>query len=458
MSSRAAGPDVVDGPVRSRWKWFDSLFARVFLMQVAVATLLVVMLVLVLFNDQSSVFARAAVPSWSAALRPLQAQIEQGEPPELPQGVDVLVPVDLEPGPPPAGARYINPSPMAPRYAALRESLRAQGIAVGRMAISGERKDGERLLTWLELVVPGRAPVWVGIHGALENPGLRARGVLGLGLAVLVFLAAAAWLSRLIARPLQDLQRSVKTFAETGERPAAAPPRGPAEVRQLMQQFDEFAAQRVQQDDARQMMLAGISHDLRSPLGRIRMAAEFLPDEPGVSVRRESIIRNAQLADQLVGSFLSLVRSAAEPLEDRVDLAELVRQLLGNGDHEDVRLELLAQGPLWLAPASGMLLQRSLVNLLENARRYGRPPVVVTLVQTDGQAVLTVRDHGPGIVASQRETLLKPFYRGASDRGQPGTGLGLPVVDRCVRRHGGEMRLLDAAPGLAVQLRFPLAG
>ena len=111
-----------------------------------------------------------------------------------------------------------------------------------------------------------------------------------------------------------------------------------------------------------------------------------------------------------------------------------------------------------LEPASGVLLQRALINLLDNARHHGRPPVVVRLQADGGHATLTVRDHGPGIAPEQRETLLRPFYRGASDRGVPGTGLGLPVVERCVRRHGGEMQLLDAAPGLAVRLRFPLAG
>ena len=438
-------------------KRFDTLFARLFLMQVVVATLLVLMLALLLFDGQSSVLARATAPAWAAALRPLQAQIERGEPTLLPAGVDVLVPVDLEAGPPPQRARFINANSMAPRYAALRESLRAQGLAVGRMAVSGERDSGEQLLTWVELVVPGRAPLWVGIHGALENPGLFTRGMLGLGLLVAVFLLAAAWLSSLVARPLQDLQRSVRSFAETGLRPPQVAVRGPVEVRQLMQQFEDFAAQRVEQDEARQIMLAGISHDLRSPLGRIRMAAEFLPDEAAIAVRRESIIRNAQLADQLVESFLLMVRCAAEPLEQRVDLLALVRGLLSSDDHQDVQLHLKAPGPFWLEPASAMLLQRSVVNLLENAHRYGKPPVHLSLALAAGQVLLTVRDHGPGIAAEQRETLLKPFYRGASDRGQPGTGLGLPIVERCVQRHAGQLRLGDAAPGLAVELRFNLA-
>lgn len=438
-----------------RARWFDTLFARIFLLQVGVAALLVAMLVLVLFNDQASVFAKAAVPTWSAALKPVQAQLLRGEAPTLPQGVDVLVPVDLEPGPPPRRARFIEPTAMAPRYTALREGLREQGIQVGRMAVSGEHGES---ITWLELGSADRTPVWVGIHGALENPGLRARGAIGLGLAVVVFLLAAAWLSRIVARPLQELQRSVKIFAETGEPPPPLKPRGPQELRQLAQQFDAFATQRVQQDDARAMMLAGISHDLRSPLGRIRLAAELLPEAPGVATRRESIVRNAQLADELVGSFIALVRTATEPLDERVDLHALVRALLGSGDHADVHARLPAEGEaLWVEPASSIVLQRCLINLLDNARRYGQPPLEVALSVQAGEAVLCVRDHGPGMPPDQRENLLKPFVRGTKDRGQPGTGLGLPVVERAVRRHGGLMTLEDAEPGLRVTLRLPLS-
>lgn len=436
-------------------RWFDTLFARIFLLQVGVAVLLVIMLILVLFSHQASVFAKAALPSWSAALMPVQAQLLRGETPVLPQGVDVLVPVDLEPGPPPQRAHFIAPTSVAPRYNALREGLRERGIEVGRMAVSGEHGES---ITWLEITMAHQSPVWVGIHGALENPGLRMRGMIGLGLAVFVFLLAAVWLSRIVARPLQDLQRSVIAFSETGERPLVPVQRGPIELRQLAQQFDIFAAQRVQQDDARAMMLAGISHDLRSPLGRIRLAAELLPEAPGVAVRRETIVRNVQLADDLVGSFIALVRTATEPLDERVDLHALVRELLGNGDHADVHARLPAENEvLCVEPASRIVLQRCLLNLLDNARRYGLPPLEVVLQAQGGEVVLSVRDHGPGMSPAQRETLLKPFYRGTKDRGQPGTGLGLPVVERAVRRHGGQMALLDAEPGLRVTLHLPLA-
>lgn len=431
-------------------KWLDSLFARIFLLQLATGFLLSVVFAVLLFNEQASIFARTTAPLWAAALRPVQQQLASGEALQLSRTGGMAVPVELQPGPPPANARMM---PLIPRYRALLSELRNQGLPVRRLALSG--KPGQTT-AWLELQAGGKL-AWVGVPSELEGRGIRRRGLLGFGIALLVFIAGAAWLGRRIARPLQDLQASVKTFAATGTPPPSTAAQGPAEVRQLTRQFAEFAAQRAQQDEARDMMLAAVSHDLRSPLGRIRLAAELLPDVPGVQDKRESIVRNVQAADRLVASFLDLARAAAEPLEERVDLAALVRRLLQSGDHDDVRLELPDTGPVWLQPASSAALERLLVNLLDNAAHYGQPPVVVRLEAGPAHAVLTVRDHGPGIAPDQMAVLRKAFFRGSHDRGLPGTGLGLAIVERSVQRHGGDMELLDAAPGLAVQLRFPLA-
>jgi hypothetical protein len=226
---------------------------------------------------------------------------------------------------------------------------------------------------------------------------------------------------------LQELQRSVRLFAETGEPPPPLKPRGPQELRQLAQQFDAFAAQRVQQDDARAMMLAGISHDLRSPLGRIRMAAELLPEAPGVAARREAL-RNAQLADELVGSFIALVRTATEPLDERVELHALVRELLGNGDHADVHARLPAEGEaLWVEPASRIVLQRCLLNLLDNARRYGRPPLEVDLqAQGRGRAerARPRPGHASGAARNLAPTLLPGHEGPRPARHRPGPAGG----------------------------------
>lgn len=451
---------------------FDSLFARIFLLQVTVGILLTGIFVVLLFNEQANIFAHSTAPLWAQALKPVQQNLRDGKPAGLPNTKTVTADISLIPGPPPFSVSLM---PLVPRYRALISELNAQGIPVMSLAVSGETG---KTTTWLELQTSAQ-PVWVGVQSELEGPDIRRRGLIGFLIVVLVFIAASAWLSRRIARPLLDLQRSVKAFAASGkqlhtisctrsadiERAAKAANTGPAEVRQLAAQFAEFAAQRAEQDAARDLMLAAISHDLRSPLARIRMAAELLPETSEVNNKRDSIVRNVQIADKLVGSFLDLARAEAEPMEERVDLCALTQRLLSAGDYDHVSLSvessIESSAALWIAPASSIAIERLLANLLDNATKYGQAPVLVRLYlqETKEQifAVLAVRDHGAGIAADQRDLLRKPFSRGAQDRGLPGTGLGLAIVERTMQRHGGNMLLQDAAPGLQVLLFFPLA-
>ncbi|MEB0029986.1 ATP-binding protein [Undibacterium sp. RTI2.1] len=447
---------------------FDSLFARIFLLQVTVGILLTVIFVVLLFNEQANIFAHSTAPLWAQALKPVQQNLRDGQPARLPNTKTVTADISLIPGPPPFSA---SPMPLVPRYRALISELNAQGIPVISLAVSGETGN---TTTWLELQTSAQ-PVWVGVQSELEGPDIRRRGLIGFLIVVLVFIVASAWLSRRIARPLLDLQRSVKAFAAKSNQPhatsyirsadiekaAKAANTGPAEVRQLAAQFAEFAAQRAEQDTARDLMLAAISHDLRSPLARIRMAAELLPETSEVNNKRDSIVRNVQIADKLVGSFLDLARAEAEPMEERVDLCALTQRLLSAGDYDHVSLSVESSAALWIAPASSIAIERMLANLLDNATKYGQAPVLVRLYlqETKEQkfALLAVRDHGTGIAADQRDLLRKPFSRGAQDRGLPGTGLGLAIVERTMQRHGGKMLLQDAAPGLQVLLFFPLA-
>jgi two-component system osmolarity sensor histidine kinase EnvZ len=232
-------------------------------------------------------------------------------------------------------------------------------------------------------------------------------------------------------------------------------------LRELAQQFAELARQRRHLDEQRRTMLAAISHDLRSPLGRIRMAAELLPEAEGVALRREAINRNVQVADRLLGSFIDMARAEDEPIQGRVDLCALLQAVAD--DEEDVTLASLPSPPLWLQPASAVALERAVRNLVENARHHATAPIELSLHrEAQGQgprqhAVLSVRDHGPGIAPALRAQMVQPFLRGEQSRHTPGTGLGLSIVQRTAVRHGGQLLLQDAAPGLRAELRLPLA-
>jgi two-component system osmolarity sensor histidine kinase EnvZ len=216
-----------------------------------------------------------------------------------------------------------------------------------------------------------------------------------------------------------------------------------------------LARLRNELDEQRRTMLAAISHDLRSPLARIRMAAELLPDAEGAAAHKEIIVRNVRVTDRLLGSFIDMARTEDAPLNDRVDLCALLKEVAR--DEPDVMLGALPVPALWLEPANALSLECALRNLLDNARHHGSPPTDLILRCDGGEVALSVRDHGPGIAAGALADMQRPFTRGESSRLTPGTGLGLAIVQRTALRHGGVLVLSDAQPGLRAEIRLPLA-
>jgi two-component system osmolarity sensor histidine kinase EnvZ len=216
-------------------------------------------------------------------------------------------------------------------------------------------------------------------------------------------------------------------------------------------------------EEDRAVLLAGISHDLRTPLTRLRLEIEMA----GVSDdARAGMIADLEQMDAIVRQFLDYARRAPQQPRERTELAPLIEAAV-------VRARLESQPgtrlQLRLAPAVTVEgfrteLDRALDNLLMNAIRYGHDPSTGTLdltvsLATDGQdAVIAVADLGPGVPAEQIDRLLRPFERGDAARsGSGGAGLGLPIVQRIARVHGGALRLLANSPhGLRAELTLPL--
>ncbi len=422
-------------------RWFGTLFARVLLLQGVLVLLVVLLFGLFAMRQQSQTMARATAPLWAAALAPvLNSQTT------LPHNAVVPSTVALLPGPPPTDSVTL---PVYPGFKTLATALRHQGVPVVAVRVSGRTGDA---ITWLE-IEQGSQTRWVGVRGEFEGIDLRERGTLAFAIGLLAVLVGAWWLSRRVLRPVAELSQAMRRFEAEGQLPAAVDASAPLELRELSQQFAELARQRHDQDEERRTMLAAISHDLRSPLGRIRLAAELLPEADGVASRREAIVRNVQVADRLLGSFIDMARADDETINGRVDLCALVHELVNT--EADVRLVEAPAAPKWLQPASSVALERALRNLIDNARRHGSPPVELGLRCDDDATVLWVRDHGPGIAPALHEHLQQPFARGESSRLTPGTGLGLAIAQRTAKRHGGKLVLSDATPGLRVELQLP---
>ena len=304
-------------------------------------------------------------------------------------------------------------------------------------------KDGQTLN--LQMTRPQRPP-----PGALTKPpfGFGFGWMLGLvGLAVA--LGSYPIIRRLTLR-LESLQSGVERWG-TGDLSTRLNADGNDEVAFLAQRFN-LAAQRIETlMNSHKSLLANASHELRSPLARIRMSLELMNLDTSSPQRIEisrSITELDQLIDEiLLASRLDARQADAEPFES-LDLTGLAAEECARANAE---LSLSTTGQSLVIQGSPRLLRRMMRNLLENAKRYGQGDVTLELTQkrigTLDLVVIAVHDFGPGVPPDQRERIFEPFYRlpGASER-EGGVGLGLALVKSISERHGGRVRC-EARPG-----------
>ena len=278
-------------------------------------------------------------------------------------------------------------------------------------------------------------------------------GLVGLAVA----LGAYPVMRRLTLR-LEALQRGVERWG-AGDLSARVDTGGSDEVAFLAKRFNH-AAERIETlMDSHKSLLANASHELRSPLARIRMSLELMNLDASSPQRREisrSITELDQLIDEiLLASRLDARQADAEPFET-LDLTGLAAEECSRVNAElqaelATGMGIASTGHSLTVQGSARLLRRLIRNLLENARRYSRGDISLELAQirTAGQqrAVIKVHDRGPGVPAAQRERIFEPFYRlpGASEH-EGGVGLGLALVKSISERHGGSVRC-EARPG-----------
>jgi two-component system osmolarity sensor histidine kinase EnvZ len=430
-----------------------SLFVRLLLAQVLLAVVLTAMLALLFYAERNRTVAQLVAARWTPAL----LRVLQGESLALAQR--------LAPGALHAAAerppQAFDIASLTPRLSMLREALVESGVPVQEMQLGPPLASaGKAPTVWLSLqreaaAAAGTAPVWIGFESDLVEARLRERIVVAVVLLFGLSVLASALIARRLARPLEALRARIAADDTAG----ALLPGASAEVEAIDEAWRDLRASLDRQERERALLLAGVSHDLRSPLGRIRMAAELLPDIEGVAPRREAIVRNAALADRLVASFLDHVRSGELPLNETVDLADLARNAAAQrpAGGSELRLELPATLPVQRLSAE--LIERCVANLLDNAFAHGKPPVRLAVGADAGHVWVEVADHGPGIAPDQCAAMLQAFARADTSRSRPGLGLGLSVVQRVASRLGGTVQFDAAsagAPVSRVRMSWPL--
>jgi two-component system OmpR family sensor kinase len=287
-----------------------------------------------------------------------------------------------------------------------------------------------------------------------------ARGTSGLawmlGIVALAVALATYPIVRRLTQRLEQLARSAQRWGE-GDLSVRVDGSGTDEVASLARRFNQ-AAQRVQDlVHSHKSLLANASHELRSPLARIRMGMELMDGAPSPASRAE-ILRNIAELDQLIDEIL--LASRLDARESDIGTVETV-DLVGLAAEECARAGADLQAPQDGAGLSVQgvpkLLRRAIRNLLENAHRYSDGPVAVTIGRDGPLATLSVRDQGPGVPPEQRERIFEPFYRlpGASER-HGGVGLGLALVRSIAERHQGSVHCEGPTGGGACfVLRLP---
>ena len=294
----------------------------------------------------------------------------------------------------------------------------------------------------------GTGVYWVGfpLPPRPGEAGEPSRALIISGALAIALIIAAFVFARYLAAPLRQLESAVAHVGR-GETPQPLPETGPSEIAAVNRGFNTMLANLHQIEQDRAVLLAGVSHDLRTPLARLRLSLELASADPAT---RAGMVADIEEMDRVIGQFLDFARGESGAKLETRDLNALasgIAQRYANNGRE-VRFTAGAIVPFAMRPTA---IARLIGNLVDNALAYGAPPVEIRTLGGPGTAILEVADRGPGIAANDVERLKQPFTRAtdsrARDDGAPGAGLGLAIVDRIARLHGGRFDLVPRDGG-----------
>jgi two-component system osmolarity sensor histidine kinase EnvZ len=421
---------------------FDSLFGRLALLVVGVLLLAHFAWFALMRLQRSEQQTRYAVEETVFLIEAVRQHVERNPDQPLPSRVKVIDNAAAaapggDPGMPPPLARFV--SDLGDRLPAGTQ-IRAAG---------GDKSPS------LWVLEPGFNR-WIVVPLQPLRPPRRSldRTLMWLGLIFTAAVLSALFAAWQLQRPLRTLAQAVGRFGR-GLPVAAVKERGPLELRQLTHGFNTMVSNISQTDKDRNVMLAGVAHDLRTPLARLRLRAEMLDD----AKIRDGVVRDVDSMTHIVDQFLVFAHDGtdrSEMVEVDTQCERIARSYRAVAPTADTVRTVLNAGRGFVLPAA--TLERVLSNLLDNAHAYGAPPVLIETARTPQGFTLIVSDHGAGISPQDLLKASRPFVRLDPARGGNGhSGLGLAIVERLARRLGGECRIGNRPEGgLRVELAFPV--
>jgi two-component system osmolarity sensor histidine kinase EnvZ len=430
--------------MRAMSLWPRSLFGRLTLLLIAVVAIAMAATILFFRHDRAALLARQFSDTKIVQLQAVRAALETAD---TSGGREVLRSIGRQYGVrivPEAERQLVGTPPIGSAMAELEARLK-ESLGPGT-----DLRISSRTQALLIRVEAGGVGYWVGFPmGPMRPPAaedIPSRALIWSVILAISLLIAAFLFTRYLARPLRELESAVAGVGR-GETPPPLPEDGPSEIVNLNRGFNRMITSLRQVERDRALLLAGVSHDLRTPLARLRLGLEM---EQQDAQMRQGMTDDIEEMDRIIGQFLDFARddeaAPLEPQDPNAVVASCVERYKRAG--KDVRF---APAALPAVPLRTTAFSRLVANLIDNALAYGAPPVDVSMRAGSGQVVLEVADRGPGIPPDEVARLKQPFTRAsharASALGVAGAGLGLAIVERVARMHRGTLDLVPRDGG-----------
>lgn len=313
---------------------------------------------------------------------------------------------------------------------------------------------GDKYLFWIR---PPQSPNW---WVKIPLTGLEEENLYPL-LVVLVILGvlsvAGGWLFvRQLNRPLKALQHAAKEVGR-GNFPEPLKENGTTEIVAVTQAFNHMSKGILQLEDDRNLLMAGISHDLRTPLTRIRLATEMMSAED--EFFKEGIESDIDDMNKIIDQFIDYIRHDTKDAVEMSDLNELLKEVIHAEKISD-RVISYTDKSITPIPIRYIAIKRVVANLIQNALRYSDNDIIIETHELAKQKCVSfsVIDKGPGIPEQEMSRLFQPFTQGDTARGGEGSGLGLAIIKRIVDSHGGNVKLTNVeSGGLKATVTLPMS-
>ena len=345
----------------------------------------------------------------------------------------------------------IAPLPDKPLLANLLEELRRELGPETRLTL---KRDGERAV-FVSFRID-EDEYWVALPSERLEHRIPWQWLGWISAALTLSLVGAYLIMFSVTRPLKALSQAAAEIGR-GRVPAPVAEAGPDEIAGLARAFNQMASDLARLNSDRALILAGISHDLRTPLTRLRMGIEL---SGGDESTQDGMVADVEEMDKTIGQFLDFARENGGESLQQTRLSELLGELAAQYERRGAAIasDLASLPPLAVQPQA---LRRAVSNLIDNALRYAGSdkPLSLVLRRDHDDIRIDVCDRGPGIPAADAERLKQPFTRlDASRSNAIGAGLGLAIVDRITRSHGGRLDLLAReGGGLIARITIPVA-